>query len=72
MTIEKSLLEEVDKAAKLSGKTRSAFTRDALRKSLLEIREKLLEKKQIEGYRNHPTSTGEISVWETEQVWVDW
>jgi len=72
MKIEKSLLDEVDRAAKLSGKSRSAFARDALRKSLQEIKEKLMEKKQIEGYRNYPVSTGEFSVRETEQVWVDW
>lgn len=71
MTIDEKLIDEVDKMAKLLGKTRSSFTRDALRKALHEIKERSLEKKQIEGYKKHPVKIGEFSNWESEQVWVD-
>lgn len=71
MTMEESLIKEVDKMAKLSGKTRSAFTREALIKAISDIKENVLGKKQIEGYKKNPVKIGEFSDWETEQVWVD-
>lgn len=71
MTMDESLIKEVDKIAKLSGKTRSAFTREALIKAIQDIKEEDLEKKQIEGYKKNPVKIGEFSDWESEQVWVN-
>ena len=71
MTMEEDLIRKVDRTAKSLGKTRSAFTREALLKAIKEVREKALEKKQIEGYKKYPVKNGEFSDWESEQVWVD-
>lgn len=71
MTMEEDLIREVDRTAKSLGKTRSAFTREALLKAIQQFREKELEKKQIEGYRKNPVKSDEFSDWESEQVWVD-
>jgi len=71
MTMEEDLIREVDRTAKSLGKTRSAFTREALLKAIQQFREKELEKKQIEGYRKNPVKSNEFSDWESEQVWVD-
>ncbi len=71
MTLDETLVKEVDRAAKKLGKTRSAFTREALRSALKEARIKELEARQREGYRRNPVKRGEFSVWESEQVWGD-
>jgi metal-responsive CopG/Arc/MetJ family transcriptional regulator len=71
MTIDENLIKEVDEIAKLSGKTRSAFTREALIKAIQDIKEENSEKKQIEGYKKNPVRIGEFSDWESEHVWVD-
>jgi metal-responsive CopG/Arc/MetJ family transcriptional regulator len=42
MTLDDSLVEEVDRAAKDLGTTRSAFTRDALRAALTNLKERAL------------------------------
>lgn len=71
MTLEEELVLEVDKAVKRIGTTRSAFTRDALRSALKNLRVKQLEKKHREGYKRIPVNRGEFTVWEGEQVWGD-
>lgn len=71
MTMEEDLIREVDRTAKSLGKTRSAFTREALLKAIKEVRNKALEEKQIKGYRKNPVKSDEFSGWESEQVWVD-
>jgi metal-responsive CopG/Arc/MetJ family transcriptional regulator len=71
MTLDETLVKEIDKVAKKLGKTRSSFTREALRSALKEVRVKELEAKQREGYRRNPVKRGEFSVWESEQVWGD-
>lgn len=71
MTFDEELIDEVDKEVKKLGTTRSAFTREALRKILVYYHELELEKKQIEGYKSQPVKSGEFDNWEDEQVWVD-
>ncbi len=71
MTLEESLLTEVDEAVERLGTTRSAFTRQVLRSSLASIREKELEQRHEEGYRRHPVQPGEFDNWENEQTWID-
>lgn len=71
MTLDEELVTKVDEAAARLGTSRSAFTRDALRLALAELRERELEQRHREGYRRHPVQPGEVSDWEDEQVWVD-
>jgi CopG family transcriptional regulator / antitoxin EndoAI len=71
MTLDEALVEKVDRAARILGTTRSAFTRDALREALTRLKEKALEEKHRAGYARHPVQEGEFSDWEAEQVWVD-
>jgi len=71
MTLDENLIESVDKVAKRLGTTRSAFTRQALKTALLEVRMNELERKHREGYKRKPVKRGEFEDWEAEQVWVE-
>ena len=71
MTLDDDLVRAVDRAARQLGTTRSAFTRDALRVALRELRARALEKKHREGYAKAPVRQGEFDVWEKEQAWGD-
>jgi metal-responsive CopG/Arc/MetJ family transcriptional regulator len=71
MTLDENLVKAVDLAAKKLGTTRSAFTREALRSALKEVRVKELETKHREGYKRKPVKRGEFSDWESEHVWGD-
>ena len=71
MTLDENLVRAVDSAAKKLRTTRSAFTREALRSALKEVRMRELESKHREGYRRKPVKRGEFSDWESEQVWGD-
>jgi len=70
MTLDEDLVVTVDKVAKRLGTTRSAFTRQALKTALREVRMNELERKHREGYRHKPVKLGEFD-WEAEQVWVE-
>jgi metal-responsive CopG/Arc/MetJ family transcriptional regulator len=71
MTLDEDLVTAVDRVAKRLGTTRSAFTRDALRVALREVRALDMEKRQREGYAKAPVRKGEFDVWESEQAWGD-
>ena len=71
MTLDDQLIRAVDSAAKKLRTTRSAFTREALRSALKEVRLKELESKHRDGYKRKPVKHGEFSDWESEQVWGD-
>ncbi len=71
MTLDDSLVEEVDRAAKDLGTTRSAFARDALRAALTRLKEREPERRHRAGYERHPVEPGEFDAWEDEQVWAD-
>jgi metal-responsive CopG/Arc/MetJ family transcriptional regulator len=71
MTLDEDLVMEVDRAATAQGKSRSAFTRDALRAALETTRERELEERHRLGYQLHPVEPGEFDDWDTEQVWPD-
>ena len=71
MTLDEALVREVDRAAKRLGTSRSAFTRDALRRALRQVKALELEAKHRAGYERHPVRSGEVAVWEPEQVWPD-
>ena len=71
MTLDETLVKAVDSVARKLGTTRSAFTREALRSALKEVRVRDLESKHREGYKRKPVKRGEFSDWESEQVWGD-
>jgi metal-responsive CopG/Arc/MetJ family transcriptional regulator len=71
MTLDENLIVSVDKVAKRLGTTRSAFTRQALKIALREVRINELERKHREGYKRKPVKKGEFEDWEAEQVWVE-
>ena len=71
MTLDENLIASVDKVAKRLGTTRSAFTRQALKTALLEVRMNELVRKHREGYKRKPVKRGEFEDWEAEQVWVE-
>jgi len=71
MTLDENLVKAVDSAVKKLGTTRSAFTREALRSALKEVRIRDLESKQRQGYKRKPVKRGEFSDWESEQIWGD-
>lgn len=71
MTLDRELVDAVDKAARRLGTTRSAFTRRALREALKQVHLKALEEKQRRGYATRPVRRGEFDSWESEQVWTD-
>jgi metal-responsive CopG/Arc/MetJ family transcriptional regulator len=71
MTLDENLIASVDKVAKRLGTSRSAFTRQALKTALKEVRMNELERKHREGYKRKPVKRGEFEDWEAEQVWVE-
>ncbi len=71
MTLDESLVEEVDHVVEEIGTSRSAFTRDALKEALARRRELDAERRHREGYKRIPVEPSEIHEWEDEQVWPD-
>jgi metal-responsive CopG/Arc/MetJ family transcriptional regulator len=71
ITLNENLVKAVDSAAKKLGTTRSIFTREALRSALKVVRVKNMESKHRAGYKRKPVKRGEVSDWESEQVWGD-
>jgi len=69
VTIDESLLEDVDKLVGDLKATRSAFIRSALRLALWQHVISKLERQHEEGYATHPVTPGEFDVWEGEQAW---
>ena len=70
MTLDEELLYRVDQTIKKLNTSRSEFIREALNKSLDDIRIREMEKRHREGYRNKPVEPGEFDLWENEQAWV--
>lgn len=71
MTLDDDLVNSVDKAARRLKTSRSAFTRNALRSALEQLRVRELERQHKEGYQRKPARKGEFDAWDREQVWVD-
>ena len=71
MTLDEDLIVEVDKASKILQMNRSAFTRKALAEAVDRYKREQLEFKHQQGYKRHPATTEEFSVWENEQEWGD-
>jgi len=71
MTLDDDLVIKVDNIAKELETTRSAFTREALRKAVEQHNIRHLELKHRQGYITYPSNNEEFSVWEGEQDWGD-
>lgn len=71
MTLDDDLVAELDQIVKETHTNRSAFTREALRSALAYYHQRKMVEKHREGYRRHPVTPNEFSVWEGEQAWID-
>ncbi|HYN02010.1 MAG TPA: ribbon-helix-helix protein, CopG family [Vicinamibacteria bacterium] len=71
MTLDERLVDRVDRAASKLGKTRSAFTREALRDALARLASLEKERRHRRGYEARPVERGEFDDWAKEQVWPD-
>ena len=71
MTLDEKLVKAVDRVSRKLGRTRSAFTREALRDALERIRGLELEKRDREGYLRNPVRPAEFDIWHDEQVWPE-
>ena len=69
MTIDESLLAEVDRVTQDLNTTRSAFIREALQLALRRHAIRELEEKHAQGYARHPVTPDEFGAWEGEQDW---
>ena len=69
LTIDESLLAEVDKVTRLLAITRADFARLALELALRNQKTITLEQQHAQGYAHHPTKPDEFDNWESEQVW---
>lgn len=70
MTLDETLLKDVDKVTKKLHTSRSEFIRRAIYKLLSELNTKELEKLHREGYKKNPVKNDEFDVWENEQNWA--
>ena len=71
MTIDSSMLEEVNDVVAQLDVTRSAFIRDALGTALKAYRLRELRRLDEEGYRLIPQNDEEVEEWATVQDWGD-
>jgi metal-responsive CopG/Arc/MetJ family transcriptional regulator len=69
ITIDDTLLSEVNQATRRKKIARSQFIRQALENTLRQMAIEELEQKQAEGYRRQPVASGEFDIWESEQAW---
>ena len=70
MTIDESLLQQVDETVEELQTTRSAFIRKALEQALSGYQLRRLEERDEAGYMAVPAEAGETDEWITEQDWV--
>lgn len=71
LTIEESLLAEIDEATRALSMTRADFVRTALERALRQREMIALERQHARGYAQHPVTPGEFDEWEAEQVWEE-
>ncbi|HEY9868878.1 MAG TPA: ribbon-helix-helix protein, CopG family [Candidatus Obscuribacterales bacterium] len=69
ITVDAALLRRIDKHC--GERNRSAFFRKAAELLLEKLKIEELERRDREGYRRCPVTSGEFDVWQTEQVWPD-
>lgn len=71
LTLDESLLSEIDKATRALAMTRTAFVRSALEWALRNQQIIALEQQHARGYERLALASDEIREWESEQVWED-
>jgi metal-responsive CopG/Arc/MetJ family transcriptional regulator len=71
LTIDESLLAEVDEVTRSLSMTRADFVRTALERALGQREIIALERQHARGYTQHPLTPGELDEWEAEQVWEE-
>ena len=71
ITIDETLLKELDQIMKQTKESRSAIIRNAILSYLRQRRIAEMEEKHKRGYEKKPVSNDEFSIWEDEQVWGD-
>ena len=71
MTIDESLLQQVDQTVEELQTTRSAFIRKALKEALRAYHIRRLEERDEAGYEAVPATSRDINEWASEQVWGD-
>ena len=71
MTLDDDFVAAVDRVAKQTGTTRSAFTRKALRPAIQKAHVAEMERRHREGYKRKTVRPGEFGDWGSEQVWVE-
>ena len=71
MTIDETLLQQVDQTVAGLNTTRSAFIRLALEQALQQYQVRRLQEKDEAGYTAVPASAPDSDEWMTEQVWGD-
>ncbi len=71
MTIDDSLLQQVDRTVQELNTTRSAFIRLALEQALRQYQVRRLEEQDAVGYTAVPATPAETDEWINEQVWGD-
>jgi metal-responsive CopG/Arc/MetJ family transcriptional regulator len=71
LTIDESLLAEVDQAIRRLSMTRADFARIALELALRNQKTIALEQQHAQGYADNPVKPAEFDDWESEQVWSE-
>lgn len=71
MTIDETLLADVDSTSAHLGMNRSAFIREALRQAMDRLRIAELEQQHAAGYARRPVEPDEFNIWQAEQAWGD-
>jgi metal-responsive CopG/Arc/MetJ family transcriptional regulator len=69
LTVEESILAEVDRATRDLEMTREDFVRTALERALQQQEIIALEQKHARGYINRPQTAEEFSEWDDARVW---
>jgi len=64
LTVDESLLAEVDRATQQLSMTRADFARIALELALRNQKTIALEQQHAQGYARHPSQPGEFDKWE--------
>ena len=70
LSIDESLLAEVQQATSALQMTPSDFMKVALERALQQREKIALERKDAQGYSNHPQQPEEIEEWQSEQDWA--
>ena len=69
LTVDESLLAEIDRVTRELAMTRAAFIHSALEMALRNKKIIASEQQHAQGYADHPVKPGEFDEWESEQMW---